>query len=66
MGERTILHSDINACYASIELLHRPELRGRPVAVGGDPEARHGIVLTADYVAKRRGYRIVSLLMDAW
>ena len=65
MGERTILHSDINACYASIELLHRPELRGRPVAVGGDPEARHGIVLTADYVAKRRGVKTGMALWQA-
>lgn len=55
MGDRVILHSDINSCYASIELLHHPELRGKPVAVGGDPEARHGIVLTADYVAKKHG-----------
>ena len=34
--ERMILHSDINACYASIELLRHLELRGRPVAVGGE------------------------------
>ena len=40
--DRIILHSDINACYASIELLHHPELRGRPVAVGGERELRHG------------------------
>ena len=33
---RVILHSDMNNCYASIELLHRPELRGKPLAVGGD------------------------------
>ena len=50
---QTILHSDCNCFYASVELLHHPELRGKPVAVGGDPEARHGIVLTADYTAKR-------------
>lgn len=54
---RTILHSDCNCFYASVELLHHPELRGKPVAVGGDPEARHGIVLTADYTAKRRGVK---------
>ena len=65
MGERTILHSDINSCYASIELLHRPELRGRPVAVGGNPEARHGIVLTADYVAKHRGVKTGMALWQA-
>ena len=57
MGDRVILHSDINSCYASIELLHHPELRGKPLAVGGDPEARHGIVLTADYVAKKHGVK---------
>ena len=32
---------------------HHPELAGKPMAVGGDPEARHGIVLTANYIAKR-------------
>lgn len=65
MSGRVILHSDINACYASIELLHRPELRGKPLAVGGDPEARHGIVLTADYVAKRRGVKTGMALWQA-
>lgn len=53
---RTILHSDCNCFYASVELLHHPELRGRPVAVCGNPDARHGIILTADYTAKR--YRV--------
>lgn len=57
MGDRVILHSDINCCYASIEHLHHPELAGKPLAVGGDPEARHGIVLTADYIAKKYGVK---------
>ena len=60
---RTILHSDCNCFYASVELLYHPELRGKPVAVGGDPEERHGIVLTADYTAKHRG---VKTGMDLW
>ena len=62
---RTILHSDCNCFYASVELLHHPELRGKPVAVGGDPEARHGIVLTADYTAKRRGVKSGMALWQA-
>ena len=52
---RVILHSDMNNCYASIELLHRPELRGKPLAVGGDAEVRHGIVLAKDQLAKKAG-----------
>ena len=62
---RTILHSDCNCFYASVELLHHPELRGKPVAVGGDPEARHGIVLTADYMAKRYGVKTGMALWQA-
>lgn len=62
---QTILHSDCNCFYASVELLHHPELRGKPVAVGGDPEARHGIVLTADYTAKRYGVKTGMALWQA-
>ena len=65
MGDRVILHSDINCCYASIEHLHHPELAGKPLAVGGDPEARHGIVLTADYIAKRYGVKTGMALWQA-
>ncbi len=63
--DRVILHSDCNCFYASVELLHHPELRGKPVAVGGDPEARHGIVLTADYTAKRYGVKTGMALWQA-
>lgn len=65
MGERTILHSDINCCYAAIEHLHHPELEGKPLAVGGDPESRHGIVLTADYIAKGYGVKTGMALWQA-
>ena len=63
--DRTILHSDINCCYAAIEHLHHPELNGKPLAVGGDPEARHGIVLTADYIAKKHGVKTGMALWQA-
>lgn len=65
MYGRTILHSDINCCYAAIEHLHRPELDGKPLAVGGDPESRHGIILTADYIAKKYGVKTGMALWEA-
>lgn len=65
MKDRTILHSDINCCYAAIEHLHHPEFNGKPLAVGGDPEARHGIVLTADYIAKKHGVKTGMALWQA-
>lgn len=65
MSDRVILHSDINSCYATIEHLHHPELVGKPLAVGGDPEARHGIVLTADYLAKKKGVKTGMALWQA-
>lgn len=52
MKERVILHSDLNNFYASVECLYHPEYRGKPLAVLGDPEARHGVVLAKNYEAK--------------
>ncbi len=63
--DRVILHSDMNCFYASVEMLYHPELAGLPVAVGGDPEARHGIVLTANYIAKRAGVKTGMALWQA-
>lgn len=62
---RIILHSDMNCFYASVEMLHHLELAGKPMAVGGDPEARHGIVLTANYIAKRAGVKTGMALWQA-
>ncbi len=53
--DRVILHSDLNNFYASVECLYNPSLRGKPIAVSGNPEARHGIVLAKNYAAKSCG-----------
>lgn len=63
--DRVILHSDANCFYASVEMLHHPEYDGLPLAVGGDAEKRHGIILTANYIAKRRGVKTGSALWEA-
>ena len=65
LSERVILHSDMNCFYASVEMLHHPEFAGMPLAVGGDPEARHGIVLTANYIAKQKGVKTGMALWQA-
>lgn len=65
MGQRHIMHCDCNSFYASVEMQEHPELRGKSIAVCGDPEARHGIVLTASYPAKRMGVKTAMLIWEA-
>lgn len=55
MQQPIILHSDMNNFYASVECLDNPSLRGKPMAVSGDPYACHGIVLAKNYEAKKYG-----------
>ena len=42
MADRTVLHVDMNCFYASVEMLHRPQMRHVPMAVGGDPQGGKG------------------------
>lgn len=63
---RVILHCDANSFYASVELCYRPWLKNSPVAVGGDEQARHGIILTANHIAKKQyGVRTGEALWEA-
>lgn len=65
MLERVILHSDINNCYAAIECLFDPALYGKPVAVAGSVETRHGIVLAKSEAAKRCGVQTGDTIWQA-
>lgn len=53
--DRVILHCDMNGFFASVELLEHPELVDRPMAVCGDPNNRHGIILAKNQIAKEYG-----------
>ncbi len=62
---RTILHSDLNNFYASVECLYHPELAQKPMAVTGDPELRHGIILSKNEIAKAYGVKTAEPLWMA-
>ena len=63
--DRVILHSDCNGFYASVECLHNPQLRDKPVAVSGDAENRHGIILAKNEIAKKYNVKTGEAIWQA-
>ncbi len=63
--DRTILHSDLNAFFASVETVLRPALAEVPMAVCGDPDKRHGIILAKNEKAKKFGVATAETIWTA-
>ncbi|PPA71338.1 DNA polymerase IV [Jeotgalibacillus proteolyticus] len=62
---RIILHVDMNSFYASVEAAHDASLKGKPIAIAGDPEERRGIVVTCSYEARAYGVKTTMPLWEA-
>ncbi len=65
LSMRTILHSDLNNFYASVECLRNPAIRNKPVVVVGSKEDRHGIVLAKNMIAKKLGVKTGDVYWEA-
>lgn len=63
--ENTILHVDMNNFYASVEILYAPEYQNVPMAVAGDKESRHGIILAKNMLAKAKGVKTAEPIWQA-
>src|SRR5699024_6719334 len=62
---RVIFHIDMNCFYASVEMAYDPSLKGRPLAIAGNPEERKGIVVTSSYEARAKGVKTTMPLWQA-
>ena len=62
---RVILHIDMNCFYASVEMSLNPKLKGKPVAIAGNPEERKGIIVTSSYEARDKGVKTTMPLWEA-
>ena len=65
MKERTILHSDVNNFFASVETFSHSELKDKPVAVTGNPKKRTGIILAKNEIAKKYGVATGQAIWEA-
>ncbi len=63
--DRVILHCDCNSYFASVECIEHPELRKVPMAVCGDPDSRHGIILAKNELAKKYGVATAETIWQA-
>ncbi len=62
---KVILHVDMNSFYASVEMAYDPELKGRALAIAGNPEERRGIIVTCSYEARKFGVKTTMPLWEA-
>jgi len=60
---RIIFHIDMNSFYASVEMAYNPKLKGKPLAIAGNPEKRKGVIVTSSYEAREKG---VKTTMNVW
>lgn len=62
---RVILHVDMNSFYASVEMSYNPSLKGKPLAIAGNPKERRGIIVTCSYEARAKGVKTTMPLWEA-
>lgn len=62
---RVIFHIDMNCFYAAVEMTYDPRLKGKPVAIAGNPEERKGIIVTSSYEARAKGVKTTMPLWQA-
>ncbi|WP_058307516.1 DNA polymerase IV [Gracilibacillus massiliensis] len=62
---RVILHVDMNSFYASVEIADDPSLKGKPLAIAGNPDERKGIIVTSSYEARNKGVKTTMSLWQA-
>ncbi|WP_307255774.1 DNA polymerase IV [Oikeobacillus pervagus] len=62
---RVILHVDMNSFYASVEMAYDSTLRGKPLAIAGNPKERKGIIVTCSYEARKFGVKTTMPLWEA-